>query len=304
MIKLKDLLLENDAPNIFIPRRLDDRPVRYNQMTQKEVNRIVDDYNNRKNKDSLDLSGSDPEEYDDDDDGDEFSRSELRFSGDFILPDTLKKVNGGLYLAATGVTKLPDNLTIGDYNHNNKYSNSHLDVSYCKNLNALPKGLKVVSVNGSYSGLIEIPDDIQTIELELKYTKVKQLPLFKNFIKNIDLEGCKLFKTLPEGFTAGELTIEYSPIVSIPNNVKLKHLIVRECKNFTSIGSNCSIDILVIAYGCLNFTTLPTDIKANRVNIVFNSQFRINLLNQYKTVKKILNALQKMYPNVQQFMID
>lgn len=267
-------------------------------MTQKEVNRIVDDYNNRKNKDSLDLSGSDPEEYDDDDDGDEFSRSELSFSGDFILPDTLKKVKGGLYLSNTGVTKLPDNLTIGEYEY------SHLDVSYCKKLNALPKGLKVVSVNGSYSGLIEIPDDIQTTELELRYTKVKQLPLFKNFIKNIDLEGCKSLKTLPQGFTAGELTIEYSPIVSIPNNVKLKQLVVRECKNFTSIGSNCSIDILAVGYGCLNFTTLPTDIKANQVSIVFNSQFRINLLNQYKTHKKILNALQKMYPNVQQFMID
>jgi len=302
MIKLKDLLLENDAPNIFIPRRLDDRPVRYNQMTQKEVNRIVDDYNNRKNKDSLDLSGSDPEEYDDDDDGDEFGRSELSLSGDFIIPDTLKKVNGGLYLSNTGVTKLPDNLTIGDYSKH--HSNSHLDVSYCKKLNSLPKGLKVASVNGSYSGLIEIPDDIQTIELELKYTKVKQLPLFKNFIETIDLEGCKSLKTLSEGFTAGELTIEYSPIVSIPNNVKLKHLIVRECKNFTSIGSNCSIDILAISYGCLNFTNLPTDIKANIVNIVFNSPFKTNLLNQYKTVKKTLNALQKMYPNVKQFKIE
>ena len=301
MIKLKDLLLENDAPNIFIPRRLDDRPVRYNQMTQKEVNRIVDDYNNRKNKDSLDLSGSDPEEYDDDD-GDEFSRSELSLSGDFIIPDTLKKVKGGLYLSNTGVTKLPDNLTIGDYSKH--HSNSHLDVSYCKKLNSLPKGLKVASVNGSYSGLIEIPDDIQTIELELKYTKVKQLPLFKNFIETIDLEGCKSLKTLSEGFTAGELTIEYSPIVSIPNNVKLKHLIVRECKNFTSIGSNCSIDILAISYGCLNFTNLPTDIKANIVNIVFNSPFKTNLLNQYKTVKKTLNALQKMYPNVKQFKIE
>ena len=294
MIKLKDLLLENDAPNIFIPRRLEDRPVRYNQMTQKEVNSIIDYYNDDQDKDSLDLSGSDP----DDDDEDEFSRSKLSLSGDFKITDTLKKVKGGLYLSNTGVTKLPDNLTIGEYEY------SHLDVSYCKKLNALPKGLKVVSVNGSYSGLIEIPDDIQTTELELKYTKVKQLPLFKNFIKNIDLEGCKSLKTLPEGFTAGELTIEYSPIVSIPNNVKLKHLIVRECKNFTSIGSNCSIDILSIGYGCLNFTTLPTDIKANQVSIVFNSQFRINLLNQYKTHKKILNALQKMYPNVQQFMID
>ncbi len=124
MIKLKDLLLENDAPNIFIPRRLDDRPVRYNQMTQKEVNRIIDDYNNRKNKDSLDLSGSDPEEYDDDDDGDEFGRSELSLSGDFIIPDTLKKVEGGLDLENSNVTKLPDNLTIGDYSKH--HSNSSI----------------------------------------------------------------------------------------------------------------------------------------------------------------------------------
>ena len=296
MIKLKDLLLESD---IFIPRRMEDRPVRYNQMTQKEVNRIVDDYNNKKDKGNLDLSRPHPA---DDDDEDEYSRSELSFSGDFIVPDTLKKVNGGLYLANSGVTKLPDNLNIGEYSNN--YSNSHLDVSYCKNLNALPKGLNVASVNASYSGLIEIPDDIQTIELDIIYTKVKQLPLFKNFIKKIDLEGCKSFKTLPEGFTAGELTIEYSPIVSIPNNVKLNHLVVRECKNFTSIGSNCSINILVIAYGCSNFITLPTDIKANLVNIMFNSPFKTNLLNQYKTVRKTLNALQKMYPNVKQFKID
>ena len=295
MIKLKDILLEAKAPDIFIPRRVEDRPVRYNQMTQKEVNRIVDDYNNRKNKDSLDLSGSDPEEYDDDDDGDEFSRSELSFSGDFKIPDTLKKVEGGLYLSNTGVTKLPDNLTIGEYRH--------LDVSYCKKLNALPKGLKVASVNGSYSGLIEIPDDIQTTELELKYTKVKQLPLFKNFIKNIDLEGCKLFKTLPEGFTAGELTIEYSPIVSIPNNVKLKHLIVRECKNFTSIGSNCSIEFMLINL-CPNFTTLPTDIKSEWIKIHAGAVFKTNLLNKFKTIKKASAALKKMYPNVQQFTIE
>lgn len=296
MIKLKDLLLEND---IFIPRRVEDRPVRYNQMTQKEVNRIVDDYNNKKDKGNLDLSRPHPA---DDDDEDEYSRSELSFSGDFIVPDTLKKVNGGLYLANSGVSKLPDNLNIGEYSKH--HSNSHLDVSYCKNLKALPKGLNVASVNASYSGLIEIPDDIQTIELDIIYTKVKQLPLFKNFIKKIDLEGCKSFKTLPEGFTAGELTIEYSPIVSIPNNVKLNHLVVRECKNFTSIGSNCSIDILVIAYGCSSFINLPTDIKANLVNIMFNSPFKTNLLNQYKTVKKTLNALQKMYPNVKQFKIE
>ena len=178
MIKLKDILLESD---IFIPRRMEDRAVRYNQMTQKEVNKIIDNYNNKKDKGNLDLSL--PHLADADDDEDEYSRSELSFSGDFIIPDTLKKVNGGLYLANSGVTKLPDNLNIGEYSKH--HSNSHLDVSYCKNLKALPKGLNVASVNASYSGLIEIPDDIQTIELDIIYTKVKQLPLFKNFIKKL-----------------------------------------------------------------------------------------------------------------------
>ncbi len=35
MIKLKDLLLEND--DIFIPRRIEDRQTKYNNITQKEV---------------------------------------------------------------------------------------------------------------------------------------------------------------------------------------------------------------------------------------------------------------------------
>ena len=42
MIKLKDLLLEND--DIFIPRRIEDRQTKYNNITQKEVNTIIDDF--------------------------------------------------------------------------------------------------------------------------------------------------------------------------------------------------------------------------------------------------------------------
>ena len=300
MIKLKDLLLEQETPNIFIPRRMEDRPVRYNQMTQKEVNRIIDDYNNRKNKDSLDLSGSDPEEYDDDDDGDEFGRSELSLSGDFIIPDTLKKVNGGLYLSNTGVTKLPDNLTIGEYDY------SHLDVSYCKKLNALPKGLKVARIDAYNSGLIEIPDDLQCSYLDLQHTRVlKQLPLFKHFIKEIDLEGCRYFKTLPVGFTVGNILIQESnSFVSVPNNVNIKELTVNECEKFTSIGSNCTIERLFIGYSCPNFITLPTDIKADLLNLTYiNTPLRIQLFNKYKTKPKVLKALKIMYPNVKEFQL-
>ena len=301
MIKLKDLLFENETPNIFVPRKIEDRTVRYNQMTQKAVNKIVDDYNANKNKDDLDISGpSIDDDYDTDYD---YNTSDLNLSGEFIIPDTLKKVEGGLDLENSNVTKLPDNLTIGDYI--NDYSYSRLDISYCKRLKALPKGLKVARIDAYNNGLIEIPDDLQCIYLDLQHTKVKQLPLFKNFIKDIDLQGCIYFKTLPVGFTAGQVLIQESKsFVSVPNNVKIKELTINECEKFTSIGSNCTIERLFIGYSCPSFTTLPTDIKADLLNLTYiNTPLRINLFNKYKTKPKVLKALKIMYPNVKEFQL-
>ena len=301
MIKLKDLLLENETPNIFVPRKIEDRTVRYNQMTQKAVNKIVDDYNANKNKDDLDISGpSIDDDYDTDYD---FDTSTLSLTGEFIIPDTLKKVEGGLDLENSNVTKLPDNLTIGDYI--NDYSYSRLDISYCKRLKALPKGLKVARIDAYNNGLIEIPDDIQCIYLNLQYTRIKQLPLFKHFIKEIDLEGCRYLKTLPVGFTAGKVLIQESKsFVSVPNNVNIKELTVNECEKFTSIGSNCTIERLFIGYSCPNFITLPTDIKADLLNLTYiNTPLRIQLFNKYKTKPKVLKALKIMYPNVKEFQL-
>jgi hypothetical protein len=303
MIKLKDLLLENETPNIFVPRKIEDRKARYNQMTQKAVNKIIDDYNTSKNKGDLDLSGpSIDDDYDTDYD---YNTSELSLTGEFIIPDTLKKINGpggGLSLENSNVTKLPDNLSIGD--HINDYS--QLDISYCKKLKALPKGLKVHRINAYNSGLIEIPDDLQCSYLELQHTRdLKQLPLFKHFIKEIDLEGCRFFKTLPVGFTAGKILIQESnSFVSVPNNVNIKELTVNDCPKFTSIGSNCTIERLFIGYSCPNFTTLPTDIKADLLSIPYiYTPLRIQLFNKYKTKPKVLKALTQMYPNVKKFQI-
>jgi hypothetical protein len=265
------------------------------------VNKIIDDYNANKNKDDLDISGpSIDDDYDTDYD---FDTSTLSLTGEFIIPDTLKKVEGGLDLENSNVTKLPDNLTIGDYI--NDYSYSRLDISYCKRLKALPKGLKVARIDAYNSGLIEIPDDLQCIYLNLQHTRVlKQLPLFKHFM-NIDLEGCRFFKTLPVGFTAGKVLIQESKsFVSVPNNVNIKELFVNECEKFTSIGSNCTIERLFIGYSCPNFITLPTDIKADLLNLTYiNTPLRIQLFNKYKTKPKVLKALKIMYPNVKEFQL-
>ena len=208
------------------------------------------------------------------------------------------KVGGNLFLSYSKVTKLPDNLTF-----NNGYSG--LNISDCKKLKALPKGLKVYRIDAENSGLIEIPDDLQCTYLDLPHTKVKQLPLFKNLIEYINLEGCTYFKTLPVGFTAGNVLIQESnSFVSVPNNVKIEELVVNECKRFTSIGSNCSIERLFIGYSCPNFTTLPTDIKANLVSLPYiHTPLRINLFKKYKTKPKVLKALTQMYPNVKEFQL-
>jgi hypothetical protein len=140
--------------------------------------------------------------------------------------------------------------------------------------------------------------------LDLQHTKVKQLPLFKNFIKDIDLQGCIYFKTLPVGFTAGQVLIQESKsFVSVANNVKIKELTINECNKFTSIGSNCTIERLFIGYSCDNFTNLPTDIKADLVDIMYKNVFKKTLVDKYKTKPKILKALKIMYPNVKEFHI-
>mgnify|MGYP003334690602 FL=1 len=296
MIKLKDLLLESDVPAILIPRKIEDRKARYNQMTQREVNNLINKYNANKSVGDLDLSAPFDEDIYADDDWN-YNTSELSLDGEFIIPYTLKRVGGSLDLSYSKVTKLPDDLTFKDY--------GVLNISDCKKLKELPKGLNVYRIDAENSSLMEIPDDLQCTYLSLQHTKVRQLPLFKNLIEDIDLEGCTYFKTLPVGFTAGKVLIQESnSFVSVPNNVKIEELVVNECKRFTSIGSNCSIERLFIGYSCPNFTTLPTDIKANLVSLPYiHTPLRINLFSKYKTKPKVLKALTQMYPNVKEFQL-
>jgi hypothetical protein len=88
MIKLKDLLLEND--DIFIPRRIEDRQTKYNNITQKEVNAIVDDFIAKRYNMALTLSPKDI-----DDSGYEYGT--LQHNGEFVVPDKLKHTPSTLY---------------------------------------------------------------------------------------------------------------------------------------------------------------------------------------------------------------
>ena len=263
MIKLKDLLLENEAPNIFIPRRIEDRQTKYNNITQKEVNTIIDDFIDKRYNMSLNLI---PKEMDDD--GYEYGT--MQNDGEFVIPDKLKSTPSNLVLDNSRVTKLPDNLTIGA---NDVFAT--LSVTGCPKLHQLPRGLKVTVIDGTSSGIRIIPNDIKCDRINLDSAAyITELPLFKNYIETINLTSAVKFKTLPAKFACGTLFITNTLVEHIPNNVIIKHLRAYHCKHLISIGNNCEIDYLSITNSTIE--TIPTDIKCKTYMDIRNTPFLYN----------------------------
>ena len=179
----------------------------------------------------------------------------------------------------------------------------HEDWNVTKEINIFLKERDLAAIS-----LIELIEetypDLSQIDYGIVILGVGSNTSYKNFIKDIDLQGCIYFKTLPVGFTAGQVLIQESKsFVSVANNVKIKELTINECNKFTSIGSNCTIERLFIGYSCDNFTTLPSDIKADLVDIMYKNVFKKTLVDKYKTKTKVLKALKIMYPNVKEFWI-
>jgi len=288
MIKLKDLLLEND--DIFIPRRIKDRQTKYNNITQKEVNTIIDDFIDKRYNMSLNLI---PKEMDDD--GYEYGT--MQHDGEFVIPDKLKSTPSNLVLDNSRVTKLPDNLTIGT---NDVFAT--LSVTGCPKLHQLPRGLKVTVIDCQASGIRVIPNDIKCDRINLDSAAyITELPLFKNYIETINLTSAVKFKTLPAKFTCGTLFITNTLVEHIPNNVIIKHLRAYHCKHLISIGNNCEIDYLSITNSTIE--TIPTDIKCKTYMDIRNTPFLYNFLKKYKSPEKVMEELKRLYPYVNEFGI-
>jgi hypothetical protein len=287
MIKLKDLLLEND--DIFIPRRIEDRQTKYNNRTQKEVNAIVDDFIAKRYNMALTLSPKDI-----DDNGYEYGT--LQHNGEFVVPDKLKHTPSSLTLDNSNVTKLPDNLTIG----NDIYSS--LNVARCYKLHQLPRGLKVKTIHAISSGVRVIPDDIECEYLNLDSAAyITELPLFKHYIETINLLSAVRFKTLPAKFTCGTLNICDTIVEHIPDNVKIKYLKASNCKHLKSIGNNCEIDNLILINSTIE--SIPTDIKCSNYMNIRNTPFVNKLLKEHGTSEKVMEELKRSYPYVNDFGI-
>ena len=288
MIKLKDLLLEND--DIFIPRRIEDRQTKYNNITQKEVNTIIDDFIDKRYDMSLNLI---PKEMDDN--GYEYGT--MQHDGEFVIPDKLKSTPSNLVLDNSRVTKLPDNLTIGT---NDVFAT--LSVTGCPKLHQLPRGLKVTVIDCQASGIRVIPNDIKCDRINLDSAAyITELPLFKNYIETINLTSAVKFKTLPAKFTCGTLFITNTLVEHIPNNVIIKHLRAYRCKHLISIGNNCEIDYLSITNSTIE--TIPTDIKCKTYMDIRNTPFLYNFLKKYKSPEKVMDELKQLYPYVNEFGI-
>ena len=288
MIKLKDLLLEND--DIFIPRRIEDRQTKYNNITQKEVNTIIDDFIDKRYDMSLNLI---PKEMDDN--GYEYGT--MQHDGEFVIPDKLKSTPSNLVLDNSRVTKLPDNLTIGT---NDVFAT--LSVTGCPKLHQLPRGLKVTVIDCQASGIRVIPNDIKCDRINLDSAAyITELPLFKNYIETINLTSAVKFKTLPAKFTCGTLFITNTLVEHIPNNVIIKHLRAYRCKHLISIGNNCEIDYLSLTNSTIE--TIPTDIKCKTYMDIRNTPFLYNFLKKYKSPEKVMEELKRLYPYVNEFGI-
>lgn len=287
MIKLKDLLLEND--DIFIPRRIEDRQTKYNNRTQKEVNAIVDDFIAKRYNMALTLSPKDI-----DDNGYEYGT--LQHNGEFVVPDKLKYTPRHLILDNSNVTKLPDNLTIG----NDIFSS--LSIVGCYKLHQLPKGLKVKTIHAASSGIRVIPDDIECEYLNLDSAAyITELPLFKHYIETINLLSAVKFKTIPAKFTCVILNICDTPVERIPDDVKIKHLKASQCKHLKSIGNNCEIDSLILINSTIE--SIPTDIKCSNYMNIRNTPFVNKLLKEHGTSEKVMEELKRSYPYVNDFGI-
>ena len=169
MIKLKDLLFEATAPDIFIPRRMEDRYIRLNKIVQKEVNKFIDDYiKSNKKEDGLYI-GINPDFYEYDEDGDVIGYDgpfpfSNKLSGEFEIPDTFKETPSVVCLSDSNVTKLPDNFKVG------KNGNDDLWLENCEKLKSLPNGLKAGNIYASSSKILHIPTDIYCKHLIVSYT--------------------------------------------------------------------------------------------------------------------------------------
>ena len=131
---------------------------------------------------------------------------------DLVIKDGKPFYGGYLDLRGTGITVLPNNLTVGGY----------LDLENCTGITALPNNLTV----GGYldlrgTGITALPDNLTMGgSLYLRGTGITVLPNNLTVGGSLDLENCTGITALPDNLTVGDsLYLRGTGITALPNNL-------------------------------------------------------------------------------------
>ena len=159
--------------------------------------------------------------------------------------------NGNLDLRGTGITSLPDGLTVG----------GTIDLKDCTGITSLPEGLTVgSSLLLSGTGITSLPDGL-TIGgiLDLRGTSIISLP--KDLIVGctLDLENCTGITSLPDGLTVGgTLDIENcTGITSLPNGLTVGGYLDLSDTCITSLPNGLTVEGTLDLENCTGITSLP-----------------------------------------------
>ena len=193
---------------------------------------------------------------------------DLRGTGITSLPDNLT-VGGDLDLRGTGITSLPDNLTVGGY----------LDLEGCTGITSLPDNLTVggsldlrgtgitslpdnLTVGGyldleGCTGITSLPDNLTVGgSLDLRSTGITSLPDNLTVGDNLYLYGCTGITSLPDNLTVGgSLDLRSTGITSLPDNLTVgDNLYLYGCTGITSLPDNLTVGGSLYLYGCTGIT--------------------------------------------------
>ena len=157
---------------------------------------------------------------------------DLRGTGITALPDNLT-VGGSLDLSGTGITALPDNLTVG----------GSLDLSGT-GITALPDNLTV----GGYldlrgTGITALPDNLTVGGyLDLRGTGITALPDNLTVGGYLDLRGTGI-TALPDNLTVGgSLYLSGTGITALPDNLTVGgSLYLENCTGITALPDNLTV---------------------------------------------------------------
>ena len=215
----------------------------------------------------------------------------LRYTGITSLPEDLTVVNS-IYLGdCTGITSLPEGLTVGRYLDLRGTSitslpkgltvGGNLNLYDCTGITSLPEGLTVEGYLCLFNctGITSLPEDLLvggTIDLE-NCTGITSLPNGLTVGGTLDLENCTGITYLPDGLiVGGDLYLHNSSIISLPNDLTVGGYLDLRGTGITSLPKGLTIgeSIYMCDTGITDMPNVPWTLSAKARKKISDAQNR------------------------------